>query len=97
MALRLRARLKKPADVDLVDAPLPPVKGFVDERYLKSEECFTPAGLPIRFYAHFRGNFGDIVVVTVETVLLRLGTHVNCHAEMLLPTEEVLQISVNNW
>ena len=97
MALRLQARLTKPADVELVDAPLPPVKGFVDERHLKSKDCFTPAGLPIRFYAHFRGDFSDIVVVTAETVLLRLGTHVNCHAELRLPTEELLQVAVVNY
>src|SRR5687767_1183014 len=94
MALRLQVRLKGPAAVELVDAPLSPVKGHVEERSMRSPECHTPAGLPLRFYSNFRGDWGEVVVISVETVLLRLTGHVNSHAELRLPTDEVMELSV---
>ena len=94
MALRLRVRLKGPAAVELVNAPLPPVKGHVEERSVQLPECHTPAGLPLRFYSHFRGDWGEVVVMSVETLLLRLTAHVNSHAELRLPTDEVMELSV---
>jgi hypothetical protein len=98
MSLRLQARVVRgQTDAELVDTPLPPVKGSPDVRQVKSDEVFTPAGLPLRFRAQFRGNFGDITVTSVETVLLQLGTHVNCHAELRLPTDEMLEVAVLNY
>ena len=97
MALRLQVRLRESADAELVNVPLPPVKCYVGARSAKSEECYTPAGLPLRFYAHFRGNWGDIVVLSVKTELLRLGTHVNCYAELRLPTDEVIVLGVVDY
>lgn len=96
MALRLKARLQRPADAELLDVPIPPVKGHVEERSVMSDECRTPAGLPLQFYSHFRGDWGEIVVRSAEAVLLRLSTHVNSHAAMRLPTDEVLELSVVN-
>lgn len=98
MALRLHARVKsKPAATDLIDDPLPPDKGHPDERSLKSAECYTPGGLPVRFHAHFRADWGDITVESAGAVLLKMSAHVNSHAELRLPTEEMIEIAVTNY
>ena len=94
MALRLYVNLQKSPDA-LIDVAIPPVKGHVEVRSVKSEECFTPAGLPIFAYCQIRGDWGEVGVVTVETLLLRMTVHVNAaYAELLLPTDEVIEIAV---
>lgn len=98
MALRLQAQLKGSRKLGAIaNAAVPPVKGYVDERSVKADECFTPAGLPLRFYAHFRGDWGDIVVLSAGAELLRASVHVNSDIEVRLPTEEVLQVAVLNY
>lgn len=98
MALRLQVQLKNFHQLgELVDLAIPPVKGYVDERSAKSEECFTPGGLPLRFYVHFHGEWGDIAVVSAEAELLRVSVHVNSHIEFRLPTEEILEVAVLNY
>jgi hypothetical protein len=97
MALRLQAQLKGSHELGAIaNAPVPPVKGYVDERSVKTEESFTPGGLPLRLYAHFRDDWGEIVVVSVESELLRASVHVNSHIEFRLPTDEILQVAVLN-
>ena len=98
MALRLHARLKRPpAGDDLVDIAVPPVKGHVEERAVKSNEVYTPAGLPLRFYAHFRGDWGEVMVMSVDAVLLHLSVYVNSYADVRLPTDEVMAVSIVNY
>src|SRR3954462_7152617 len=97
MALRLQAQLKGSHELGAIaNAAVPPVKGYVDERSVKTEECFTPGGLPLRFYAHFRGDWGDVVVVSVGGELLRASVHVNSHIEFRLPTDEILEVAVHS-
>ena len=95
MALRLQAQLNGSHAVgSLADAAVPPVKGHGDVRGLKSEEYFTPGGLPLRFHVHFRGDWGELVVVSVEAELLRVSGHVNSYVKFRLPTDEILQVAV---
>ena len=97
MALRLQAQLKDSHDPwSIADVAVPPVKRYVDERGVKTEECFTPGGLPLRLYAHFHGDWGDIVVMSAQTVLLRASVRVNSHVEFRLPTDEILQVAVQD-
>jgi hypothetical protein len=95
MAIRLPVRVAN-SEAKLINIPLPPVKGHVEERSIASDACDTPAGMPIRVFAHFRGEWGDVAVLSVEAVLLRFSTHISCQAELRLPTEEMLEISVVN-
>ena len=98
MALRLQAQLKGSHELGgIVNVAVPPVKGYVEERSVKTEECFTPRGLPLRFYTHFRNDWGDIVVLSADAELLRASVHVNSHVELRLPTEEVLEVAVLNY
>jgi hypothetical protein len=98
MPLRLQAHLKGSHELGAIaNVAVPPVKGHVDERSVKTEESFTPAGLPLRFFAHFRGEWGDVVVVSVETELLRASVHVNSHVEVRLPTDEILEVAVLDY
>jgi hypothetical protein len=83
MALRLQAQLKGSHEPGAIaNAAVAPVKGYVEERSVKTEECFTPGGLPLRFYAHFRNNWGEIVVMSADAELLRASVHVNSHVEL---------------
>src|SRR4051812_6152123 len=98
MALRLQAQLKgSHALGGIANAAVAPVKGYVDERTVETEECFTPGGLPLRFFAHFRGDWGDIVVVSVETELLRVSVYENSHVKFRLPTDEIREAAVLNY
>ena|SRR5690242_8904466 len=98
MALRLQAQLKGSHELGgIANAAVPPVKGFVEERSVETEECFTPAGLPLRFYTHFRGDWGDIVVMSTDAEMLRARVHVNSHLAFRLPTDEILEVAVLNY
>ena len=93
--LRLAVHITAPQRVDLLDAPIPPVKGLVDFRRLETEQVWTPAGLPLSFYVDV-GPKGDTVVVqTSGTWLLRASlASIGGSIELLLPTEERLRVSV---
>jgi hypothetical protein len=98
MALRLQAQLKGGHELGAIaNAAVPPVKDYVDEHSVKTEECFTPRGLPLQFYAHFRDNWGEIVVKSADAELLRASVHVNSHVELRLPTDEILEVTVLNY
>src|SRR3954471_23166908 len=98
MALRLQAQLKGSHELgSTANAAVAPVKGYVDERSVETEECFTPSGLPLRFYAHFRGDWGDVVVMSADAELLRASVRVYSHVEFRLPTDEILQVAVLSY
>jgi hypothetical protein len=97
MALRLQLRLVGSSGNPLIDLAMPPVKGHAEERSATSEIVFTPEGLPLQAWAHFRGDWGDIFVASETTLLLKFGTHVNSLADLLLPTEERVEVGVLNY
>lgn len=97
MALRFRVRLvptRPTRDEALLDIALPPVKRHADDRGA-TPSVDTPAGLPLKFYVAFRGDWGAITVKTAATRLLRVNSAFkNTSAELRLPTDEVIEFSV---
>ncbi len=94
--LRLVIHIVRPKRADLLNVAIPPVEGDHETRRLKSEEFWTPGGLPLTVSVCIGAKGDWLRVETAGTLLLRVHSDWPEGGEvgLLLPTDESLLISV---
>ena len=95
MRLRLTVSVVKPDRAELVNQLVPEQRGHDNLRNWWSPDFDTPAGLPLKVWVHFGGDFGQIQLLTAATQLFRAdGIYAPFISWVLLPTDEELEVQV---
>lgn len=95
MRLRLTVNVVTPDHAELIDQLVPAQRGRGDLRNWWSPDFGTPAGLLLRVWVHFDGDFGQVQLLTAGTQLFRAdGIYSPFITWILLPTAEELEIQV---
>lgn len=85
------------APCKLQDLAIPKYKrsGYPDHWSYRSDELFTPAGLPIRFHINLDNRHGFEVIVAGQTMLdIAVGDLRTIYFELMLPTNELLRVDI---
>jgi hypothetical protein len=98
---RLLVRVSEPERSELINAAIPCYRKRGQEHwYLKTDEVYTPRGLPLRFYVDM-GMKGDKIAIESATAILfstSMSPPPGGELMLLLPTDEALYVSIlSTW